>query len=135
MAFNFPTAPHVRIRGLVDDPNFVIRDNNGNDTGVRADVDLTVNGLVKNETVNVSPFVGYVANHSERWFTQGFGQIDIAMNESDGELQLEADVFASSVFPCRFRRSMKRIGSRSKRCCGSTGVSAIGCCKTRRRPT
>jgi len=90
LAFNFPTAPDVRIRGLVDDPNFVIRDSDGNDTGVRADVDLTVDGLVRNETVNVSPFVGFVWQPSERWFTQGFGQIDVAINESDGIIDLDA---------------------------------------------
>ena len=56
-----------------------------------ADVDFDV--LVKNETVNVSPFVSWLWLPHQRLFHQGFLQIDVPTNPSDGRIAVDGDVF------------------------------------------
>jgi hypothetical protein len=91
VAVNLPTAPAVTLRGQIDDNNFVIRDpDTGADLGLpRLPVELTMQGVVRNQTVNLSPFLGYVHTPSETWFSQGFFQVDVPLNESKADLAFD----------------------------------------------
>jgi hypothetical protein len=91
IAVNLPTAPAVTLRGQIDDDNFVIRDpNTGADLGLpRVPVELTMQGVIRNQTVNLSPFIAYSYTPSERWFSQGFLQVDVPLNESKADLSFD----------------------------------------------
>jgi hypothetical protein len=101
LGFNLPTAQSVRVTGLVNDPNYQIYDPNltlaqntqhGPANGpvpTGTSVLLRFNGLYSNQTVNLLPFLAFVWTPTENWFSQGFAQVDLPLNESTGTLGLK----------------------------------------------
>lgn len=100
---NLPTAPSVHVRGNVNDQNYQLYDPdltlqqnaiNGplNGTPPTGDtVLLQFDGTYRNQTVNLSPFLAFVWIPDEALFTQGFVQVDVPLNESNGRLGLFLD--------------------------------------------
>jgi len=89
--FNLPTAQSVRIRADINDPNFQIYDPDagGLQNGPLPTGDairLIANGTYFNQTVNLLPYMAFVWTPMDDWFTQGFMQIDVPLNESPGEV-------------------------------------------------
>lgn len=96
VAVNIPTADDVVIKGdfdtrinLIDDP--IVID---------ATADFTFDGLVRNDTVNLSPYFAWQYTPRCRdWFHQGFFQVDIPMNRSRGEVQIDGVVTPDIFLP------------------------------------
>jgi hypothetical protein len=77
LGINLPTAPDARVRVLLDNDNFPIAGG-----GVR-DVLAHFQGTVRNETVNLSPFIATLYTPGPRFFMQSFVQLDVPVNRSE----------------------------------------------------
>lgn len=113
LGLNLPTASSVRVTANIDDPNFQIYNpdltlqeniDQGPANGMPptgTDVEIMIDGRYRNQTVNLLPFVAFVWAPSDVWFTQGFAQVDVPLNESTGILGLRAvadgDVFFDTL--------------------------------------
>ena len=82
LGVKLPTAPDVTIEAHVDDDGFDI----GND---EVDAYLDIRAMVANETVCLSPFIGYTCRPTNRFFSQGFLQIEIPLNETQAVMGIE----------------------------------------------
>ncbi len=90
VGLNIPTAADVSLSGRIDDDFFPVTDNMGMpDT---FDVDMTFRGVVKNETVNLSPFVATLWTPTPRFFAQGFLQVDVPLNRSNAALMMDGSI-------------------------------------------
>lgn len=107
LAVNVPTAPGVNIAGVIRDQNFPFDPNDPNDTGP---VNLAFQARVENETVNLSPFLAAVWTPNERFFAQGFLQVDVAANPSRATLTIApgSNIFGSSPDVTDLRTSIQQ---------------------------
>ncbi|MDC0935847.1 hypothetical protein OAS39_06145, partial [Pirellulales bacterium] len=95
VAVNIPTADDVIITGDFD-TDIVLIDN---PIQITANADFTFNGLVRNDTVNLSPYLAWqVTPECRKWFHQGFFQIDIPMNRSRGDVRINGVVTPDPAF-------------------------------------
>jgi hypothetical protein len=92
MALNLPTAPDFSLRTRIDDPSFDFFTPPDPATGTppifqdsRA-VDFTANGIYRNETVNLQPFMALQIRPNSAYFANGFLQVDVPLNESSGAI-------------------------------------------------
>lgn len=96
VSLNIPTAPDVTLRGFIDDDEFpVTEDAMGNPILLPVEVDF--NGVVRNETWNLSPFLAGVWTPNEKWFTQGFLQVDIPLNRSQASLDFTGTIPGANI--------------------------------------
>ncbi len=79
---NLPTAPGVELISNFDDRAFQAFTPNGRPLGPPIAFRQHFNSYRTNETVNLSPFLGYYWTPTERFFGIGFCQFDIPLNES-----------------------------------------------------
>lgn len=99
LGLNLPTAPDVVLTGRINDTNYIIYDPA---TGLPTNaphgipVKLNVDGVVKNQTVNLSPFLAYYTP-ATRWFSQGFLQFDVPLNKSSASLAESLDVLGFNL--------------------------------------
>ena len=99
LGLNLPTAPDIILTGRINDSNYIIYDPN---TGLPRNapqgipLKLSVDGVVKNQTVNMSPFLAYYTPGT-RWFSQGFLQFDVPLNKSSASLAESLDVLGFNV--------------------------------------
>ncbi|MCE9606439.1 MAG: hypothetical protein K8U03_16210 [Planctomycetia bacterium] len=84
VGLNIPTAPDVTVRTRVDDPAYRVFDSRRNPPAFlgTAAVNLDSTTVVRNQTVNLSPYFGGAFRPSERSFVQGFLQWDLPLNRS-----------------------------------------------------
>lgn len=84
VGLNLPTAPDVKIRNRIVDPNYQVFDFSRTPpiflgtTSVNLDQQIAV----RNQTVNLSPYFSAVFRPSDRIFMQGFLQCDVPLNRS-----------------------------------------------------
>jgi hypothetical protein len=90
VAVMIPTADDVSVHGDFDTPFIIVSDQQV-PLWAYADVDFDV--LVNNDTVNISPFLGWVWTPSHRFFHQGFWQVNVATNPSDLRLRVNGDIY------------------------------------------
>lgn len=74
MVINVPTADDVVINQQLPD----VLDLMGGGTRV-----LGHNLVIQNDSVHISPFLGYLMTPTNRWFIQGFAQVDLPLNGND----------------------------------------------------
>lgn len=88
LGLNIPTAPNVRIRAHVDDRQFEVFDLTQNPPTVlvRTPVQLDINAVIKNQTFNLSPFLGAIYFPDPSWFVQAFTQLDQPLNPSQAQM-------------------------------------------------
>ncbi|MGE3777494.1 MAG: hypothetical protein AB7F89_09945 [Pirellulaceae bacterium] len=91
LGVNIPTAPDVRIGGAIQDTNFPVF-SPGGALLVQTNVNVTFDGIYRNQTVNLQPFLAGVAYPTSRTFLQGFAQLDLPLNESYGDLSFQGVV-------------------------------------------
>jgi hypothetical protein len=103
LGLNIPTAPDVRLTGNINDPAYeVYNPVNGAGPVVTGNMQLDFDGVYKNQTVNLMPFLAAIYRPTSCTFTQGFLQIDVPLNESDGRLALDASFDGTSFPPTPF---------------------------------
>ncbi len=83
---NFPTSPNVRLRGSIDDENFVIEDENGSFV-TRANVNFSFDATINNELFTLSPFAAFLLTPNQNWFMQGFAQLDFPVRPLFGSIE------------------------------------------------
>ncbi|MFN4260438.1 MAG: hypothetical protein ACK4RK_14180 [Gemmataceae bacterium] len=99
---NLPTARDVDIRVRIEDDQFPL---NPNQT---IPLDLDFRGVIRNSTVNVSPFLGALWTPNPCFFSQGFLQIDCPVNRSKAFLDRTLD--DTFITPLgQFRRDLGRL--------------------------
>lgn len=97
---NIPTAPDVEMQGYINDPNFVVYDPvTGADTGFTANVLYDFNAKVRNETVNLQPFLASLWTPTDCFFVQGFMQIDVPLNKFGTNLEQSLVVDGTTYNP------------------------------------
>ena len=79
LGLNLPTAKDVTIQVVIQDTNFPIP----GIAGGEASLNVNGNGVVRNETVNLSPYFAAVWSPGPRFFAQGFMQVDLPLNPSE----------------------------------------------------
>lgn len=100
LGINIPTAKDVSLSGLIDDPNYEVYDLDGTRYDDTVNVnDLRFRGVYKNETVNLSPFIAGLWTPTNRFFVQGFLQVDVPLNSSEATLTLNGEVEDVQVPP------------------------------------
>ena len=96
VAANIPTADDVEIDGAFDGLIGLITD----PIPIDANADFTFNALVRNDTVNLSPYLAWQATpRCRRWFHQGFFQVDIPMNRSRADVEILGTVTPLAFIP------------------------------------
>ena len=84
---NIPTERSVKINVRVRNDQFVLNDPEpAFPNGRTAPVIAGVSGVVKNETVNLSPFLAALYTPTDRLFAQGFIQVDVPVNKSNANV-------------------------------------------------
>ena len=85
LGLNLPTAPDVSVRTRITDQAFPFFDFSrkppvflGTD-----DLDYGSQTVIKNETVNLTPYLSFAYRPGERTFMQGFLQYDVPLNNSE----------------------------------------------------
>lgn len=78
-----PTAPRVRLDGLLNDPAFPLDPQN---PLAVAPVQLQFTSTVFNQTVNLTPYLAGLWTPNDRLFAHGFFQIDVPTNPSRFDL-------------------------------------------------
>jgi hypothetical protein len=86
IGLNLPTAPGVELISNIDDRGFQVFAPNGLPLGPPIALRQYINTFRTNETVNLSPFLGYYWTPTDRLFGIGFCQFDIPLNESTERL-------------------------------------------------
>jgi len=79
LGLNLPTARDVTIQVIIQDTNFPIPGISGG----AASLNVNGVGVIRNETVNLSPYIAGVWSPRPRCFTQGFMQVDVPLNPSE----------------------------------------------------
>jgi len=92
LGINTPTSPDVRLRGGIHVDNYEVYDPNnpGQVLEVVDRVDVDFDGLVRNETINLQPFLAAQWVPNRRFFANGFLQVDVPLNKASTELVLDA---------------------------------------------
>lgn len=85
LGLNVPTAPDVSVRTRITDQAFPFFDFSRNPpTFLGADdLDYGSQTVVKNETVNLTPYLSFAYRPGQRTFLQGFLQYDVPLNNSE----------------------------------------------------
>lgn len=97
LGVNTPTAPNVNISGSIHDATFPVYNLDGTlNTVVPTDVDFA--GTYKNQTVNLQPFLAFACAPDDEWFMQGFLQVDVPVNKSNGNLYVAGAVDGNTPF-------------------------------------
>lgn len=96
LGLNLPTAPDVTITGRINDTHYAIYDPVTGNRINTIDLNFAVNGVVKNQTVNLSPFLAYYTP-STRWFSQGFLQFDVPLNRSTASISESLSVLGANL--------------------------------------
>jgi len=97
---NIPTEQPVRIRANIDNDNFLLAGVGSTlPPGFTGQVDATFQGVIDNSTVNLSPFMGFVYTPNDRFFAQGFWQIDVPLNGSNAEVSGSSTVRLGPIGP------------------------------------
>lgn len=100
LALNMPTAPDVKLTGRINDQNFAIRDpQNPGNVLLQTPVIYNLDAVVRNETFNLSPFLGTMYAPTNHWFAQGFVQWDIPLNTSTGSILSDVSLPAVGFTP------------------------------------
>ena len=86
LGVNIPTAPDVDLHGRVNAANFDVYDADGNVIATLPNVAYSMDATVRNQTVNLMPFLSAVWTPTDKFFTQGFFQVDVPVNESKASL-------------------------------------------------
>ena len=91
-----PTANDVVVDGEINGGLIIIEGT----PGLHAFSDLDFDVHVRNETVNVSPFLAWIWVPNDRFFHQGFLQFDIAANSARGHITSSGtiDTFTAGTF-------------------------------------
>jgi hypothetical protein len=97
MALTFPTAEDVHIRGTVNHPRLLLRDPTGRLPPLPVAYQLDVDATIRNQTYNITPFIGYVKTPTSRIFHQGFLQVDVPLNQSSTLIDLDYAIDAGAV--------------------------------------
>ena len=80
---NVPTGKDVRVRVNIDDQNFQIFDPNNPQSVLQTTyIRYNLDSVIRNETVNLSPFFATLWRPNQKWFVQSFAQVDVPLNES-----------------------------------------------------
>lgn len=90
LAVNIPTADDARIQQNFDDPTLVIA--SAPLVLSTAPTDISLDSHFKNETVNLIPYLSWVVRPTDRFFHQGFLQIDTPLNRSSAEVQVDGTI-------------------------------------------
>lgn len=93
---NLPTAPDVTITGRINDTHYAIYAPLTGNLLNTIDLKFAVDGVIKNQTVNLSPFLAYYTP-STRWFSQGFLQFDVPLNKSSASLSESLSVLGANL--------------------------------------
>lgn len=87
LGVNIPTERSVKINVRIRNNQFVLRDPTPTDpTTLTAPVIAGISGQVKNETVNLSPYFAALYTPTDRFFAQGFVQVDVPVNQSNANI-------------------------------------------------
>lgn len=84
VGLNVPTAPDVKVRTRIDDPQFRVFDYSRNPPTFVGVTDLNYDNqtTVRNQTANLSPYLSAAYRPSDRSFVQGFLQWDLPLGRS-----------------------------------------------------
>jgi hypothetical protein len=103
LGVNIPTGQDVHIRVRAENRNFTLSGPGVPQlpAGTTGHISVDASGLVENATVNLQPFVGAVYAPGERFFAQGFMQVDVPVNPSrasfGGSARLRSVTFPSGA--------------------------------------
>lgn len=98
LAFNLPTSPDVRARVDIQNATFEFVDPLGNAFFVSG-IQNQYDAIVGNELFSMSPFVAFACAPSEKWFVQGFAQIDQPVTELEFSIAGSAAITSFGVGP------------------------------------
>jgi len=84
VGLNVPTAPDVKVRTRIDDPQFSVFDYSRNPPTFVGVTNLNYDNqtTVRNQTANLSPYLSAAYRPSDRSFVQGFLQWDLPLGRS-----------------------------------------------------
>lgn len=95
MGVTAPTGADTRVTNRVDDPNFLVtfrQSSGGSVARIPTQVNSVVDLELENETWYLTPYLAFAAAPSDRFFLQGFWQIDLAASASDGRVNSDVQV-------------------------------------------
>ncbi|QDS99840.1 hypothetical protein [Adhaeretor mobilis] len=93
LAVNIPTAEDLTVRQTVDTP--LVIDPGAGVTGL---ADFSINGQFQNDTTSLIPYLAWLFKPTDRFFQQGFLQIDVPLNSSDASLDVDGVILPDSDY-------------------------------------
>lgn len=91
---NIPTQQDVRISVNIHDDNFLLSGPGVNlPPNTTAGINADIAGIVHNQTVNLSPFIGALYTPNDRFFGQGFFQVDCPLNSSNVSMSGQGNAY------------------------------------------
>lgn len=93
LGINIPTADDATIMQSYDTDVTI-----NSAAGIDGVADLTIDGYFANDTVNLVPYVAWYYQPRARLFHQGFLQIDVPLNGSDGSMSVDGTITPDSAY-------------------------------------